>query len=161
MATMNIAIIVAIGRNGEIGKDNKLLWNIPSDMKEFRRITTGNTVVMGRKTYESIGKPLPDRRNIILTRNKEFEAEGCEIAHDMEELFKLFRFEEDVYIMGGAEIYKMFENLANRFIITHVQGTFPEADTYFIPDISDKLMLYSYGKQGPKDSHKIIVAEYI
>lgn len=158
---MNIAIIVAIGRNGEIGKDNKLLWYIPSDMKEFRRITTGNTVVMGRKTYESIGKPLPDRRNIIMTRNKEFKADGCEVVHNMEELFKSFRFEEDVFIIGGAELYKMFENLANRFIITHVQGTFPEADTYFIPDLSGKLMVSSYGKKTEKDSHKIIVAEYI
>ena len=98
--------IVAIGKNNEIGKNNKLLWHLPEDLKNFKEITTGKTIIMGRKTFESIGRVLPNRRNIILTRQAGKIIDGGEVFHSLEEVVNLFEnTNEEVFIIGGADLY--------------------------------------------------------
>ena len=128
-----ISLIAAIGKNNELGKKNTLLFNIPLDMKHFRDTTRGHTVVMGRKTFESLPNgPLPNRRNIIITRDIEYRKEGIEIVHSLDEAMKLFENKiEEVFIIGGAEIYKQAINLANKLYMTHVEGEDKEADAFF------------------------------
>lgn len=131
-----ISLIAAIGKNNELGKKNALLWNMPTDTKYFRDTTKGHTVIMGQKTFESMGgKPLPNRRNIVVTRNKEFKHEGVEVSHSLEETMESFKnTSEEVFVIGGGEVYKQTIAGANRLYITHVDGEFPDADAYF-PEI--------------------------
>src|SRR5476651_338755 len=102
---MTLTIVVAISENNAIGKNNQLLWYLPADLKHFKDITTGHTVIMGRKTYDSVGKPLPKRRNIIITRQN-ISIEGCEVVASIEDALALCADEEEVFIVGGAEIYR-------------------------------------------------------
>ncbi len=130
-----ISLIAAIGKNYELGKKNALLWNLPLDMKHFQDTTRGHTVIMGQKTYESMGKPLPNRKNIVVTRNKDFKAEGVEISYSLEDTIESFKDSpEEIFVIGGGEIYKQTINNADRLYITHVNATFPDADTFF-PEI--------------------------
>ena len=133
-----ISIIAAIGKNNELGKRNELLWNLPADMKHFRDTTKGCTVIMGQKTFESIGNPLPNRRNIVLTQDDSFQPQGVEITHSLDELFKLLEKTSDkdkeIFIIGGGQIYKLFIEKADKLYITHVNAEFPDADTFF-PEI--------------------------
>lgn len=135
---MILSIISAIGKNNEIGKKNALLWDLPIDMKHFRETTKGHTVIMGQKTFESIGRPLPNRRNIIITLDKNFTAEGIEIVHSPEELDELLKKsetpDEEAFIIGGGQIYKLFINKTDRLYITHVDVEDTDADTFF-PEI--------------------------
>lgn len=98
--------IVALSSNRAIGRDNQLLWHLPNDLQFFKRITLGHTVIMGRKTFESIGKPLPNRRNIVISRQKGYSSNGIEVAHSLEHAIELCQGEEEVFIIGGAEIYR-------------------------------------------------------
>lgn len=123
-----IKIIAAISKNGVLGNDNKLIWSLPNDLKRFKKLTTGNTVIMGRKTFESIGKPLPNRRNIIITRDLDYEVEGCEVVNSIDE--SLLLCNNDCFIIGGGEIYKQTINLADKIYLTVVDGVF-EGDTFF------------------------------
>ncbi len=149
METMTLSLIAAIGKNNELGKDNQLLWNLPADMKHFRDTTRGHAVIMGRKTFESIGKALPNRRNIVITRDQNYSAEGIEVVHSMEEALELFKnTAEEVFNIGGAEIYKAGIPFANKLYITHVDEAF-EADSFF-PEINDSWK---------KDSEKIQEAD--
>ena len=125
-------IVVAISENRVIGKDNKLLWYLPNDLKHFKNITSGHTVIMGRKTYESVGKPLPKRRNIIITR-QDITIEGCEVVNSIEAAIKLAESEEEVFIVGGAEIYKQAMHLTDRIYLTIVHKEF-DGDSFF-PEI--------------------------
>jgi len=129
---MTISIVVAISENRAIGKDNKLLWYLPNDLKHFKAITTGHTVIMGRKTYESVGKPLPNRRNIIITR-QDIKIEGCEVVNSIKAALELCRTEREVFIVGGAEIYKQSLHLTDRIYLTVVHKQF-EGDSFF-PEI--------------------------
>jgi dihydrofolate reductase len=131
---MKLSIIVAIGKNNEIGKDNSLLWHIPADMKHFREITEGHTVVMGRKTFESIGKALPKRRNLIITRDKNYKITEAEIAYSLEDALSKIKNDDEVFIIGGAQIYKQALPLADKLYITHVQIEDKDADSFF-PEI--------------------------
>jgi dihydrofolate reductase len=131
---MIISAVVAIAENNAIGKNNQLLWRLPNDLKHFRQITTGHTVIMGRKTYDSVGKPLPNRRNIIITRQK-MEIAGCEVVASVEEALALCAGEPEVFIVGGAEIYKLAMPVTNRIYLTIVHQAF-DADAYF-PPIND------------------------
>ena len=126
-----IKLIVAISTNRCIGKDNTLIWKLPSDLKRFKQITSGHTVVMGRKTFQSIGKPLPNRRNIIITRDSGFIAEGCEVVNSIEEALLLSS--EDCFIIGGSEIYKQTISIADKIYLTLVHGEF-QGDSFF-PEI--------------------------
>ena len=137
------SIIVAIGKNREIGKKNKLLWHIPEDLKNFKAITIGKTVIMGRKTFESIGKPLPKRKNIILSKNGEKELskeKGIEIYQNLEKLINDYKdSEEEIFIIGGEQIYKEFlqKEQISRLYISYIDFSDCEADAYF-PEIDYK-----------------------
>ncbi len=132
---MTLSIIAAIGTNNELGKDNQLLWNLPEDMKHFRETTRGHTVIMGRKTFESIGRPLPNRRNIVITRDTTYTHPGIEVVHSLKEAYDLIgATDEEVFIIGGAQLYSEAILRADKLYITHVDGSF-EADTFF-PEIS-------------------------
>ena len=124
-----VSLIVAIAENGVIGDKNALLWNIKEDMRRFRTTTTGHPVVMGRKTFESIGRPLPKRTNVVITRG-DVEFEGCEMAHSLEEAIAMFPAEEEVFIIGGAQIYAQALSLVDKMYLTIVHKEF-EGDTSF------------------------------
>jgi dihydrofolate reductase len=130
---MTVSIVVAIAQNNAIGKDNKLLWHLPRDLKHFKEITTGGTIIMGRKTYDSVGRPLPNRRNIVITR-QQIDIPGCEVVNSMDAGLDLCRDETEVFIVGGAEIYKQAMPLTDKIFLTIVHQDF-EGDTYF-PDIN-------------------------
>jgi dihydrofolate reductase len=123
-----IKIIVAMSNNRVIGNNNELIWKLSSDLKRFKELTTGHPVVMGRKTYESIGRPLPNRRNIIITRNLEYEVEACETVSSLEEALLLSN--NDCFIIGGGEIYKQSLEVADKIYLTLVHKDF-EGDTSF------------------------------
>ena len=128
----NLSIIVAIAQNGAIGKDNDLLWHLSSDLKRFKKLTTGHPVVMGRRTWDSLPKkPLPGRQNIVMTNNPDFKAEGAEVIHSINDLFKLLKdCDDEVFVMGGAAIYQALLPFTNRLYITRVYRDY-EADVYF------------------------------
>lgn len=130
---MKISLIVAIGKNNEIGKDNKLLWNISEDLAWFKKHTINKTVVMGRKTFESIGRPLPKRETVVLTRDSQYKYDGIEVIRDLNNLYTVNRLGTELMICGGAEIYEQFMEKADRLYVTHVDEEY-EADTYF-PEI--------------------------
>jgi len=129
---MIVSIVVAIAENHAIGKDNKLLWHLPKDLKHFKEITTGGTVIMGRKTYDSVGKPLPNRRNIVITR-QQIEIPGCEVVNSLQAGLDLCHGLDEAFIVGGAEIYKQAMPLIDRIYLTIVHESF-DGDTYF-PEI--------------------------
>ena len=129
-----ISIIVAIAKNGVIGDKNTLLWHLREDMIHFRTITSGHPVVMGRKTYDSIGRPLPKRTNVVITRDTELQIEGCTMAHSLTEAVEIFDSSEEVFIIGGAQIYNQAMPLADRLYLTIIDkeyegdSSFPEID---------------------------------
>ena len=150
-----ITIIAAIGNNNELGKDNDLIWHLPADLKRFKKVTTGHTIVMGRNTFESIGKPLPNRRSVIITRNKDYQQEGCVVVHSLEEAIELMKDEEMAFIIGGAQIYQeaMQKQLVDQLDITKVHEDF-EADVYF-PEIKDsEWTLFSNETHTPDEKNK-------
>ena len=103
---MILSIVVATGINGEIGKDNKLLWHLPADLKYFKNLTSGHPIIMGRHTFESIGRALPNRRNIVITRQQDLKIEGVDVVHSLEEAIALVNDQEEVMVIGGADVYK-------------------------------------------------------
>jgi dihydrofolate reductase len=134
-----ITVIAAIATNNALGKDNDLIWHLPADLKRFKKVTTGHYILMGRNTFESIGRPLPNRTTIIITRNKDYFKEGCLIAHSLEQAVEMSKEEGQVFIIGGAQIYKetIAKDLAQQLDITLVHKDF-EADVYF-PEIDTKI----------------------
>jgi len=128
-----ITIIAAIAKNNALGKDNKLIWHIPADLKRFKKVTANHHVIMGRKTYESLGKPLPNRTNIIITRNANFKAEGCVVVNSLQDAIEAAKEDKSPYILGGAEIYKQAILIADKLDLTFVHHNF-EADAFF-PEI--------------------------
>lgn len=159
-----ISIISAIGNNNEIGKGNTLLWDLPVDMKHFRETTSGHTVIMGQKTFESIGRPLPNRRNMVLTLDENFESEGVEIYHSIESIEEVLRAplvtDEEAFIIGGGQIYKLFIKKADRLYITHVDVSFPDADTFFPIIDKDKWKIISENKVN-KDEKNIYDCNFV
>lgn len=130
-----ISIIVAIARNFAIGKNNQLLWHIPADLKRFKKITTGHPVIMGKLTYESLPvRPLPNRKNIVITDNPGELFEGCTTVYSIQEALNLCSDHEESFIIGGGSIYRQFLPFCNKLYITRVNKDF-EADTFF-PEIN-------------------------
>jgi len=130
----SLAIAVAIGENFAIGKNNRLLWHMPADLKFFKQTTSGHTVIMGRKTFDSVGKPLPNRRNIVITRDTELKIEGVEVVNSLDEALAITKTEEkQVFIVGGAEIYKQALPKITTLYLTTIHHNF-DADTFF-PEI--------------------------
>jgi len=134
---MILSIVVAISENNAIGKDNKLLWHLPADLKHFKEITSGHTIIMGRKTYDSIGKPLPNRRNMVISRNAELNIDGVEIYNTVEQALAQCENEEEVFLIGGAEIYRQALKYTSKIYLTRVHETY-EADTFF-PELDPAL----------------------
>jgi dihydrofolate reductase len=133
-----ITLIVAVSKNGVIGDDNKLIWHLPEDLKRFKNLTSGNVVVMGRKTHESIGKVLPNRLNVILTRNIKWYkplGDNCVVCYSKEEVIERFKH-RNIFVIGGGEIYKEFEPYANLIEMTYIDKEF-QGDTKFI-DLDSK-----------------------
>lgn len=131
-----ICLVAAVGTNRELGKDNKLLWHIPEDLNHFKEITSGHAVIMGRKTYESIGRLLPSRVNIIVTRDATYTVAGAHICYSFEEAVKTAKKneKEEIMVIGGGQIFEQALPLAHKLYLTVVDGTF-DADVYF-PDYS-------------------------
>jgi len=127
---MIISFIVAMGKNREIANKGDLPWHMPADLKFYRAKTKGKTVIMGRKTLDSMKRPMPDRVNIVMTRDKNFKAEGCIIVHSVDEALKASGNVDEVMVIGGADIFKLFFPKANRIYLTKIGGTF-EADVFF------------------------------
>ncbi len=128
--TPRISAIAAISKNRVIGKDNGLIWAIPEDLRRFKQLTTGHAVIMGRKTYESIGKPLPNRTNIIITRDKNFTASGCIITNSLDEAFKQADNDTEIFVIGGGQIYEQALSKIDRLYLTVIDQE-AEGDTYF------------------------------
>ncbi len=127
-----IALIAAVAEQGAIGQENRLLCHLPNDLKHFKELTLGRTVVMGRRTFESLPKgALPNRTNIVLTRNPQLSWPGVTIIHSLEEILTQERGEEELFIMGGATLYNKTIGIADTLYITHIHHTFTEADTFF------------------------------
>ena len=124
-----ISIIVAVAQNGVIGDKNSLLWHISEDMRFFKRTTSGHPVIMGRKTYESLRRPLPNRTNVVISRTLG-ELDGCTVVRSLEEAIALFPTEEEVFVIGGAQIYALALDVADRFYLTRVGHDY-EGDTSF------------------------------
>ena len=139
-----------MSRNKVIGNKGQLPWRLPEDMQHFVKITTGCTVVMGRKTFESIGKPLKNRINIILTRDKNYQKEGCIVLNDIEDVVKEFG-EENLMVIGGEEIYRQFLPHTKRIYITQIDEDF-EGDTFF-PDFKDDNWIKESEERGIKDEN--------
>ncbi|MDN4607650.1 dihydrofolate reductase [Sporosarcina highlanderae] len=131
-----ISLLVAVDLNRVIGIDNKMPWHIPEELKYFKKVTMGKAIIMGRKTYESIGRLLPGRLNIIITRNEGYSVEGAEVVHDLHEAIQRGKeYSEEVVIIGGAEIFKLSMPIADRLYITVIRNSY-EGDTFF-PEYDD------------------------
>ena len=130
-----ITIIAAIAKNNALGKDNDLIWHLPEDLKRFKKLTSGHHILMGRNTFESIGRPLQNRTSVIITRNKHYYKDGCLIAHSLEEALELASKDEEIFIIGGAQIYDyaLQKDVADALEITLVHKEF-DADAFF-PEI--------------------------
>ncbi|HBK70416.1 MAG TPA: diacylglycerol kinase [Flavobacteriaceae bacterium] len=131
-----ITIIAAIGKNRELGKDNDLIWHLPNDLKRFKKVTSGHDVIMGRKTFESLGRPLPNRTNIIITRNKNYKAEGCIVVNSLEAALNTAT-DANPYILGGGNIYSQAIKIADVLDLTLVDAEL-EADVFF-PEIDTEI----------------------
>lgn len=147
---MMISLIVAMDRNRVIGKDNKLPWHLPADLAYFKRITMGHPIIMGRKTFESIGRPLPGRENIVVTRNRSFQPEGCTVIHSIDDIQKIAaERDKEVFVIGGAELFQASLPFADRLYITKIDASFP-GDTFFPSFYEEDWRLVS-SEKGPKD----------
>ena len=138
---MVISVIAAISENRAIGKNNQLLFRIPEDLKRFKTITSGHPVIMGRKTFESIGQPLPGRTNIVVTHDRNFHAQGLIVVHSLQEAIKsafakATADKKEIFIIGGASIYAQALPFADKLYLTLVNQEYPEADAFF-PDYSE------------------------
>jgi len=132
---MRISIIVAVGKNGVIGSENRLIWRLSDDLKNFKKVTMGHFILMGRKTFESIGRPLPGRTNIILTRQTDYSFEGCIVLHSLDSAIAYAeeQKQEEIFIIGGAEIYTQALLIADKIYLTRVADS-PPGDAFF-PEI--------------------------
>lgn len=132
---MKISIIVAASENNIIGKDNDMPWRLSADLKRFKKLTMGHHIIMGRKTFESIGKPLPGRTSVIITRNKDYKQEGCIIVHSLDEAMEVVK-DDEVFVIGGGEIYNMAFESADKLYLTRVHVSL-DGDTS-IPVVDEK-----------------------
>ena len=154
-----IVLIAALGRRGELGRNNELLWRLPADLAHFKARTLGRPIVMGRKTYASIGRPLPGRRNIVISRNPTFTAPGCELAESPEAALRLAADTEELMVIGGAAIYTAFLPLADTLELTEVDGEF-EADAFF-PDIDRNAWQEIASDAHPADARNPYAYRYV
>ena len=133
---MIVSQIVAVGRRNEIGKDGKMPWHLPADLQHFKRNTLGKPMLMGRKTLAAIGRPLPGRRNLVLTRDQEFSAAGCETVTSLDQALALVGAAPELMVIGGGEVYRLAWERTDRIYLTRIQADVDGADTFF-PDVED------------------------
>ncbi len=125
-----LTMIAAAGENNALGKDGDLVWHLPDDFKRFKQLTTGHYIIMGRKTFESFPKPLPNRTHVVITRNKNYDKEGCIVVHTLEDALEIAKDDEQPFIIGGGEIYSLALPFAKKIELTRVHGSF-DADAFF------------------------------
>ncbi|WP_089263320.1 MULTISPECIES: dihydrofolate reductase [Maribacter] len=156
-----LIMIAAAAENDALGKDNDLLWHLPDDFKRFKRLTTGHKIIMGRKTFESFPKPLPNRTHIIITRDKNYTTDfkDCIIVHTIEQAIDLVA-NEIAFIIGGGEIYALAEKFADKIELTRVHANFDEADTFF-PEIDESLWMLSVQEFHPADERHKFAFTYL
>ncbi len=156
-----LSIIVAISKNNVIGKDNKLIWHLPADLKRFKELTTGKTIIMGRKTFESLGRVLPNRKHIVLTQNKEWKIDDCnvKIISSIKELENEIEEEKENFVIGGATIYKLLMPYTKKMYVTKIEEEF-EGDTYF-PEIDENEWKIEKIENGIKDDKNPYDYKYI
>lgn len=157
-----VSVIVAVAQNGVIGCGNRLIWHISEDLRRFKAITSGHPVVMGRKTFESLGRPLPNRTNVVITRQKGYRAEGCTVAGSLEEAIALFDPSEELFIIGGGEIYRQAMPLADKLYLTVVCADY-EGDTWFPAwDAADwELVNEERHERGAAFEHPYVFRDYV
>lgn len=144
-----ITLIAAVAENNALGKNNQLLWHLPEDFKRFKNVTSGHYIIMGRKTFESFPKPLPNRIHVIITRQKDYSPENCIVVDSLPKAISACPKEEEIFIIGGGEIYKQSIEMADKLDITRVHHTF-EADTFF-PEIDVAKWELASSEFHPKD----------
>ena len=157
-----IIMIAAVAENNALGKDNELVCHLPNDFKRFKTLTSGHHIIMGRKTFESFPKPLPNRTHIIITRQKNYQAEGCIIVDSIEKALSICPKDEDSFIIGGGEIYTLGLAYTDKIEITRVHSSF-EADAYF-PEINKKdwkLEKYEFNEKDEKHKYDYTYETYI
>jgi dihydrofolate reductase len=142
-------MIAAVAENNALGKNNDLLWHLPLDFKRFKEITSGHHIIMGRKTFESFPKPLPNRTHIVISRQENYNPEGCIVVENLEKAIAVCPTEESLYIIGGGEIYSQSIHLADQLDITRVHNSF-DADVYF-PEIDPEIWELTSEIFNPKD----------
>ncbi len=152
-----VIIIAAASENNALGKDNDLLWHLPDDFKRFKAITSGHNIIMGRKTFESFPRPLPNRFHIIITRDSSYHTphENCTIVHSLEEALTYAEHEEEVYVIGGGEIYAQAMDRADLIELTRVHAHYEEADTFFPEIDADKWDLLREEKHPSDERHAV------
>lgn len=146
-----LSIIVAIAKNNVIGKDNQLIWHLPEDLKRFKRLTTGKTIIMGRKTFESLGRVLPNRKHVILTKSIDYQVENevVEVVNDVSSLQKYIDSKEEHFVIGGGAVYHLLMPYANKLYITKINEEF-KGDTYF-PKIDETIWKVVEREEGTKN----------
>ncbi|MFD0976530.1 dihydrofolate reductase [Salinimicrobium gaetbulicola] len=144
-----ITMIAAAAENNALGKDNDLVWHLPDDFKRFKELTTGHHIIMGRKTFETFPKPLPNRTHIVITRKKDYQKEGAVVVNSLEKALELAKDDPQPFIIGGGEIYELALPEADKIELTRVHGTF-EADAFF-PEIDEKNWTLVASHFHPKD----------
>ncbi len=156
-----LKILVAFDENRVIGKNNTLIWHLPADLKRFKALTTGHVIIMGRKTFESIGKPLPNRTSIVISRQADLQIEGATIAHSVEEAILKAKSitREDIYIVGGAEIYALSLPLADQILVTQLHDIF-DGDAYF-PEIPAEIFEITEKEHGITDEKNAYQYSYL
>ena len=142
-------MIAAAAENNALGKDNQLVWHLPDDFKRFKQLTTGHYIIMGRKTFESFPKPLPNRTHIVISRQKDYHPEGCIVVHDIQKALDLVPKDEDGFVIGGGEIYNLAMPFSDKIELTRVHSTF-DADAYF-PEINLSEWALRSSEFHPKD----------
>lgn len=144
-----ITVIAAVAENNALGKENQLLWHLPDDFKRFKTLTSGHYIIMGRKTFESFPKPLPNRTHVIISRQANYQPEGCIVVNSLEQAIAVCPKTEEVFIIGGGEIYRQSIAVADKLDLTKVHATF-EADTHF-PGIDLSQWQLVFEEYHPKD----------
>ncbi len=148
-----LSIIVAKAKNNIIGKDNKMIWHLPEDLKHFKELTTGHTIIMGRKTYESLGKPLPNRKHIIFSQNPDFKVndENVEVVHSLLQIQDLIEGKEEAFVIGGAMIYNFLMPYVKKMYVTEIEKDF-DGDTFF-PSINSEVWKEVSREKGIRDEN--------
>ncbi len=157
---MVISIVVATSENRVIGKNNQLLWHISEDLKRFKKLTTGHTVIMGRKTFESIGQPLPNRHNIVISRSEGLKFKGCTAAKSLADALEIASTDEEVFIIGGGEVYRQALPLPERIYLTLVHANY-EGDTFFPALNPNEWKVVREEKVSPPEGPGISFLDYV